>query len=193
MHTDKLSRIEQREVEVDTPSFGRALRGIFRQNPDVILVGEMRDIDTIQTALSLAETGHLTLATLHTNSCASTIHRIIDVFSDDRQVQIRSQLALSLEGVITQALLPRIGGGLVLATEVMVATPAIRAMIREGRAHQITSAMQTGKAQGMRTMNDSLANLVMRGLIRVDDASGKSPDTTELRQFVGARPAPGAA
>src|SRR5262249_53704710 len=103
-----------------------------------------------------------------------------------RQVQIRSQLALSLEGVITQALLPRVGGGLVLATEVMVATPAIRAMIREGRVHQITSAMQAGKAQGMRTMNDSLASLVMRGFIRVDDAVGKSPDSNELRQFVGA-------
>src|SRR2546428_466495 len=121
---DKLSRVEQREVGRDTPSFSRALRSVFRQSPDVVLVGEMRDLETIQTVLSLAETGHFTLASLHTNSCASTIHRIIDVFPEERQVQIRAQLALSPEAVGSLALLPRVGGGLALATEVMIRAAA---------------------------------------------------------------------
>src|SRR5437879_629261 len=142
VHADKLSRVEQREVGRDTPSFSRALRGVFRQSPDVVLVGEMRDAETIQTVLSLAETGHFTLASLHTISCANTIHRIIDVFPEDRQLQIRAQLALSLEAVVSLALLPRVGGGLALATEIMIGTPAIRAMIRDGRAHQIYATIQ---------------------------------------------------
>src|SRR5438876_3475154 len=184
VHADKLSRVEQREVGRDTPSFSRALRGVFRQSPDVVLVGEMRDVETIQTVLSLAETGHLTLATLHTSSCANTIHRIIDVFAEDRQQQIRAQLALSLEAVVSLALLPRVGGGLALATEVMIGTPAIRAMIREGRAHQIYASIQTGQQAGMRTMNSSLAGLVKRRQITREDAEARSPDVKELRQLL---------
>jgi len=184
VHADKLSRVEQREVGRDTPSFSRALRSVFRQSPDVVLVGEMRDVETIQTVLSLAETGHFTLATLHTSSCANTIHRIIDVFPEDRQLQIRAQLALSLEAVVSLALLPRVGGGLALATEVMIGTPAIRAMIREGRAHQIYASIQTGQQVGMRTMNSSLASLVKRRQITREDAEARSPDVKELRQLL---------
>ena len=184
VHADKLSRVEQREVGRDTPSFARALRSVFRQSPDVVLVGEMRDVETIQTVLSLAETGHLTLATLHTSSCPSTIHRIIDVFPEDRQAQIRAQLSLSLEAVLSLALLPRIGGGLVLATEVMIGTAAIRAMIRDGRAHQIYGAIQAGQQFGMRTMNYSLAGLIKRRHVTLEDAEARSPDVKELRQLL---------
>jgi len=184
VHADKLSRVEQREVGRDTPSFSRALRSVFRQSPDVVLVGEMRDVETIQTVLSLAETGHFTLATLHTSSCANTIHRIIDVFPEDRQLQIRAQLALSLEAVVSLALLPRVGGGLALATEVMIGTPAIRAMIRDGRAHQIYASIQTGQQAGMRTMNSSLAGLLKRRQITREDAEARSPDVKELRQLL---------
>ncbi len=183
VHADKLSRVEQREVGRDTPSFSRALRSVFRQSPDVVLVGEMRDVETIQTVLSLAETGHFTLATLHTSSCANTIHRIIDVFPEDRQLQIRAQLALSLEAVVSLALLPRVGGGLALATEVMIGTAAVRAMIRDGRAHQIYSAIQAGQQVGMRTMNSSLASLLRRRQITAEDAEARSPDVKELRQL----------
>jgi twitching motility protein PilT len=184
VHVDKLSRVEQREVGRDTPSFGRALRSVFRQSPDVVLVGEMRDVETIQTVLSLAETGHFTLASVHTSSCANTIHRIIDVFPDERQLQIRAQLSLSLEAVISLALLPRIDGGLALATEIMIATPAIRALVRDGRAHQIYTAIQSGQQAGMRTMNQSLASLVMRRQISRDDAEAHSPDVKELRHLL---------
>src|SRR3989449_363455 len=184
VHADKLSRVEQREVGRDTPSFARALRSVFRQSPDVVLVGEMRDVETIQTVLSLAETGHLTLATLHTSSCPSTIHRIIDVFPEDRQAQIRAQLSLSLEAVLSLALLPRIGGGLVLATEVMIGTAAIRAMIRDGRAHQIYGAIQAGQQFGMRTMNYSLPGLIKRRHVTLAGAEARSPDVKELRQLL---------
>jgi len=184
VHADKLSRVEQREVGRDTPSFSRALRSVVRQSPDVVLVGEMRDVETIQTVLSLAETGHLTLATLHTSSCANTIHRIIDVFAENRQAQIRAQLALSLEAVLSLALLPRIGGGLVLATEVMMGTAAIRAMIRDGRAHQLYGAIQAGQQVSMRTMNHSLAALVKRRHVTLEDAEARSPDAKELRQLL---------
>src|SRR5213594_1091130 len=184
VHADKLSRVEQREVGRDTPSFSRALRSVFRQSPDVVLVGEMRDVETIQTVLSLAETGHFTLASLHTSSCANTIHRIIDVFPEDGQLQVRAQLALSLEAVVSLALLPRVGGGLALATEVMIGTPAIRAMIRDGRAHQIYASIQTGQQAGMRTMNSSLAGLLKRRQITREDAEVRSPDVKELRQLL---------
>jgi len=184
VHADKLSRVEQREVGRDTPSFSRALRSVFRQSPDVVLVGEMRDVETIQTVLSLAETGHFTLATLHTSSCANTIHRIIDVFPEDRQLQIRAQLALSLEAVVSLALLPRVEGGLALATEIMIGTPAIRAMIRDGRAHQIYATIQAGQQVGMRSMNSSLASLLRRRQITAEDAEARSPDVKELRQLL---------
>ena len=186
VHADKLSRVEQREVGRDTPSFSRALRGVFRQSPDVVLVGEMRDAETIQTVLSLAETGHFTLASLHTSSCANTIHRIIDVFPEDRQLQIRAQLALSLEAVVSLALLPRVGGGLVLATEIMIGTPAIRALVRDGRAHQIYATIQAGQQVGMRTMNSSLAGLVRLRKVTREDAEARSPDVKELRQLLAA-------
>src|SRR2546425_814724 len=184
VHADKLSRVEQREVGRDTPSFSRALRSVVRQSPDVVLVGEMRDVETIQTVLSLAETGHLTLATLHTSSCANTIHRIIDVFAEDRQAQIRAQLSLSLEAVLSLALLPRIGGGLALATEVMMGTAAIRAMIRDGRAHQIYGAIQAGQQGGMRTMNHSLAGLVKRRHVTLQDPEGRAPAGKEPRPLL---------
>src|SRR2546425_973086 len=184
VHADKLSRVEQRDVGRDTPSFSRALRSVFRQSPDVVLVGEMRDLETIQTVLSLAETGHFTLASLHTNSCASTIHRIIDVFPEERQVQIRAPLALSLEAVVGLALLPRVGGGLALATEVMIGTAAIRAMIREGRAHPSSRPVHAGQRVGMRTMNHSLASLVKRRHVTLEDAEARSPDVKELRQLL---------
>ncbi len=184
VHADKLSRVEQREVGRDTPSFSRALRGVFRQSPDVVLVGEMRDAETIQTVLSLAETGHFTLASLHTISCANTIHRIIDVFPEDRQLQIRAQLALSLEAVVSLALLPRVGGGLALATEIMIGTPAIRALVRDGRAHQIYATIQAGQQVGMRTMNASLAGLVRLRKVTREDAEARSPDVKELRQLL---------
>jgi twitching motility protein PilT len=184
VHEDKLSRIEQREVGRDTPTFARALRGVFRQSPDVVMVGEVRDVETIQTVLSLAETGHLTLATLHTSSCAKTIHRIIDVFPEKTQLQIRAQLALSLEGVLSLALLPRVEGGLVLATEIMLGTPAVRAMIRDGRVHQIYSAIQSGQEFGMYTMNHSLARLIRRGQVTVREAEARSSDVEELRQLL---------
>ncbi len=181
LHVNKKGAVDQREVGSDTPSFSRALRGIFRQNPDVILVGEMRDLETVQTVLTLAESGHLTFATLHTNSCANTIHRIIDAFPVDQQYQIRAQLGLSLEGVITQALLPRRGGGLILAAEIMVGTPAIKNLIREGKAHQVYAAMQAGQQFGMRTMNQSLAELVEKRQVTLEEALARSPEPKELR------------
>jgi twitching motility protein PilT len=185
LHRDDKAVVEQREIGTDTPCFARALRGIVRQNPDVILVGEMRDRETIQTVLTLAETGHLTLATLHTNSSANTIHRLVDAFPADQQQQIRAQLGLSLEGVITQALLPRRGGGLALATEVMVGTPAIKHLIREGKAHQIYAALQAGQSLGMRTLNQSLAELVRKRTVTMEDALARSPEPKELKAVVG--------
>src|SRR3989454_7211555 len=155
VHADKLSRVEQREVGRDTPSFSRALRSVFRQSPDVVLVGEMRDLETIQTVLSLAETRHFTLASLHTNSCASTIHRIIDVFAEERQVQIRAQLALSLEAVGSLALLPRVGGGPPLAARGTIGEGAIRAVIRRGPGHHLYGAIQAGPQGGLANTNPS--------------------------------------
>jgi twitching motility protein PilT len=184
IHRNKKAVVEQREVGADTPSFTRALRGIFRQNPDVILVGEMRDLETIQTVLTLAETGHLTFATLHTNSCANTVHRLVDAFPVDQQPQVRAQLGLTLEGVISQALLPRRGGGLALATEVMVGTPAIRNLIREGKAHQIYAVIQAGQPFGMRTLNQSLAELINRRQVTLEEALARSPDPRELQALL---------
>ena len=143
VHPHKRSLVNQREIAADTRSFKNALRAMLRQDPDVVLIGEMRDLETIAAALSLAESGHLTLGTLHTNSCAQTMHRIIDVFPPGQQDQIRAQLSLVLEGVLSQALIPRLGGGRAMALEVMVATPAIRNLIRENKVHQIYAAMQS--------------------------------------------------
>jgi twitching motility protein PilT len=169
----------------DTHSFKNALRAMLRQDPDVVLIGEMRDLETIAAALSLAESGHLTLGTLHTNSCAQTMHRIIDVFPPGQQDQIRAQLSLVLEGVLSQALIPRIGGGRAMALEVMVASPAIRNLIRENKVHQIYAAMQSSGGAGMQTMNASLAQLVKRRLISRENAMAASMLPDELAGLLG--------
>ena len=160
IHRHQSCIVNQREIGTDTKSFSTALKYALREDPDVILVGEMRDLETIGAALTIAETGHLALATLHTNSAAESINRIIDVFPSNQQSQVRAQLAFVLEGVVTQTLLPKARGrGRVMACEIMVATPAIRALIRDDKIHQIYSAMQSGKKHGMQTMNDALYQL----------------------------------
>ncbi len=176
--------VNQRQVGSDTKSFGNALKFILREDPDTVMVGEMRDPETMAAALTIAETGHLTLATLHTNSCAESIHRIIDVFPPHQQGQIRAQLAFVIEGVITQQLLPKIGGGRVLAAEVMVATPAIRALIRDQKEHQIYSAIQAGLKYGMQTMNQALYALYARKLVSLETAFDYSPNIEELEHMI---------
>jgi twitching motility protein PilT len=181
LHVHKSCLVNQREVGADTKGFGRALKSILRQDPDVVLVGEMRDLETIEAALTIAETGHLTFATLHTNSAVQSINRVIDVFPPHQQSQVRAQLSFVLEGVMTQALLPRIGGGRALAVEVMVPNDAIRALIRDDKNHQIYSQMQVGQGKhGMQTFNQSLADLVMRGLVARDVALARSSNPDEL-------------
>ena len=186
VHPHKNCLINQREVGADTKSFQRALKSILRQDPDVVLVGELRDIETIETALTVAETGHLVFATLHTNSCAQTINRIVDVFPAYQQPQVRAQLSFVLEGVLSQALLPRSNGqGRVLAMEIMVPNSAIRNLIREDKIHQIYSQMQVGQAKfGMQTINQSLADLYLKRLVSLDEAVGRSSDPEELRQII---------
>ncbi|SMB98623.1 twitching motility protein PilT [Thermanaeromonas toyohensis ToBE] len=169
LHQHKKSIVNQREIGSDSPSFASALRAALRQDPDVILVGEMRDLETVATAITAAETGHLVLATLHTSSAVQSIDRIIDVFPPHQQGQIRIQLADTLVGVITQQLLPRADGqGRVVAVEILIATPAVRNLIREGKTHQIISVMQTGGRFGMQTMEMALRNLAARGIISPD-------------------------
>jgi twitching motility protein PilT len=182
LHHHKGCTVEQREIGVDTMGFGSALRSVLRQDPDVVLLGEMRDPESIQAALTIAETGHLCFATLHTNSCAQTLSRIVDVFPGEKQAQIRTQLAQALNGVFTQALLPKIGGGLYLALEVMVATTAIRALIRENKLHSIDNQISTGSKFGMQTMNQSLATGVKSDLVKEEDAMALSPDLEEFRK-----------
>ncbi len=184
VHSHKKCLVNQREILSDTNSFKDALRTILRQDPDVVLIGEMRDLETIAAAITIAETGHLTFGTLHTNSCAQTINRIIDVFPTNQQGQVRAQLSLVLEGVLSQTLIPKIGGGRVMAMEIMVATPAIRNLIREEKAHQIYSALQAGSKYGMQTMNQSLADLVRRRLITREDALNRSTLPDELMQLL---------
>jgi twitching motility protein PilT len=177
--------VNQREVGQDTHSFPAALKYVLRQDPDVVLIGEMRDLETIQAALTIAETGHLTFATLHTNSCAQSIDRVIDVFPPHQQSQVRAQLALVLEAVFNQLLIPRKDGrGRVLAMEMLIATPAIRNMIREEKVHQIYSAMQAGQKFGMQTMNQALANLYLRGLISRQEAVTRSMFPEELLRLI---------
>jgi len=186
LHRHKNCIVNQREVNSDTKSFGAALRHILRQDPDIILIGEMRDLETIEAALLTAETGHLTFATLHTNSCVETINRIIDVFPPHQQQQIRTQLSFVLEGVMAQQLLPKIGGkGRVLAMEVMIPNPAIRNLIREDKIQQIYSSMQVGQTKfGMQTMNQALLSLVERRLITLEDAMERSHNLEEFRQMI---------
>lgn len=186
VHESRSSVVSQREVGDDTPSFASALKHALRQDPDVILVGEMRDLETISIALTAAETGHLVFGTLHTSSAASTIDRIIDVFPPEQQGQIRAQLAGSLQAVVCQSLVRRAtGDGRVAATEVMIVTPAIRNLIREGKLQSIPSALQTGARLGMHTLNQDLARLVSEGAIDHEAAVATSSDLAELNQILG--------
>jgi twitching motility protein PilT len=186
LHPHKNCLVNQREVGADTSGFKTALKYILRQDPDVVLIGEMRDLETIEAALTVAETGHLAFATLHTNSCVQTINRVVDVFPPYQQAQIRAQLSFVLEGVLSQALIPRANGpGRALSLEIMVPNAAIRNLIREDKIHQIYSQMQIGQEKfGMQTMNQSLASLYARRLISMDDALGRSSDTDELRNLI---------
>jgi twitching motility protein PilT len=186
LHNHKGCLVNQREVNADTRGFAEALRTALRQDPDVVLVGEMRDLETIESALRIAETGHLTFATLHTNSAASTINRIIDVFPSEQQAQIRAQLSLVLEGILCQALLPRAGGqGRAMALEILVPNAAIRNLIREDKVHQIYSMMQTGQDKyGMQTFNQALATLYHKRGISLDVAMQRSSNQDELRELI---------
>ncbi|HIF23398.1 MAG TPA: type IV pilus twitching motility protein PilT [Gemmatimonadetes bacterium] len=186
IHRHQNCIINQREVGADTQSFTSALKYALRQDPDIVLIGEMRDLETIGAAVSIAETGHLVFATLHTNSAAESINRIVDAFPAHQQSQIRSQLAFVLAGVITQTLVPKAKGkGRVCAVEVMVCTPAISAVIRDDKIHQIYSLMQAGKKHGMQTMNDSLQMLYMKGEVTLEEALKRSGDQNELLRAVG--------
>jgi twitching motility protein PilT len=184
--------INQREVGSDTKSFANALKYALREDPDTILVGEMRDLETIQAALTIAETGHLAFATLHTNSAAEAINRIIDVFPSHQQSQVRAQLAFVLEGIVTQTLLPKAQGrGRVMAAEILVVTPAIRALIRDDKVHQIYSSMQAGKKYGMQTLNDALYQLYMAREVTVEECLRVSGDPTEFQRMIGQLPTDG--
>jgi twitching motility protein PilT len=182
VHTHKTSAVNQREVGVDTDSFPNALRSALREDPDVILVGEMRDLETIQFALTIAETGHLVFATLHTNDAAQALDRISDVFPAERQGQIRVQLAASIQGVVSQRLVPKIGGGMVAAFEVLIANNAMRNLVREGKTHQIRNVVATSVREGMRTLEASLSELVAAGLVTHDEAVARSMFPKEVRQ-----------
>ncbi|MCX7991191.1 MAG: PilT/PilU family type 4a pilus ATPase [Proteobacteria bacterium] len=192
LHPHKNCIVNQREIGADSKSFQLALKHILRQDPDVVLVGELRDKETIEAALTIAETGHLCLATLHTNSAVQTINRIIDVFPPHQQPQVRAQLSFVLEGILCQQLLPRLGGkGRVMAMEILVPNPAIRNLIREDKLHQVYSQMQMGQIKsGMQTMNQALAGLLQRRLVSLDDAMTYSPDSEELKQLLSGQMRP---
>ena len=201
LHSHKKCLVNQREVHADTHGFSNALRSALRQDPDVVLIGEMRDLETIESALRIAETGHLTFATLHTSDCVQTINRIVDVFPPHQQSQIRAQLSFVLEGIVTQSLIPKANGqGRVAALEVMVPNAAIRNLIREDKVHQIYSMMQTGQAKyGMQTFNQSLATLYFKKAISLQTALSRSSNPDELQEMISrgagqiAQPAPAAA
>ncbi len=180
VHPNRKCLINQREVGNHTQSFKRALRAALREDPDIVLVGEMRDLETIAIAIETAETGHLVFGTLHTTTAASTVDRIIDQFPSDRQAQIRTMLSESLKGVVSQTLLKKTGGGRVAALETLIVTPAIANLIREGKTFQIASLMQTGKKQGMVLLNDALIDLVKKGLVEPDEAYSKAVDKTSV-------------
>jgi twitching motility protein PilT len=188
-HFSKLSVVNQREVHTDTKGFKEALKYVLRQDPDVVLIGEMRDLETVEAALTISETGHLVLATLHTNGAISSINRIIDAFPAHQQTQVRVQLSFVLQGVITQLLVPRAEGpGRVVAAEILIPNAAIRNLIREGKIHQIYSQMQVGQGHtGMQTMNQSLYALYQRRLITLEDAYGYSSDPQELQAMIEGR------
>lgn len=190
VHPDRRCIVRQREVGVDTRSFAAALKYAMRQDPDVILIGEMRDPETMAAALGIAETGHLVLSTLHTNSAAESVNRVIDSFDSHRQPQVRSQLAAVLEGVVTQILVRRATGrGRVVAAEVLVCTAAVRAVIRDDKVHQTGSLMQAGRKHGMQTLNDALARLYLNGEVTLEAALRRSSDPAQLLRSVG-EPAP---
>jgi len=186
LHPHKNCLVNQREVGADTKSFKLALKYILRQDPDVVLIGEMRDLETIEAALTISETGHMAFGTLHTNSCVQTINRILDVFPPYQQPQVRAQMSFTLEGVMSQALIPRAGQpGRILGLEVMVPNSAIRNLIREDKVHQIYSQMQVGQAKfGMQTFNQSLYSLLQKRLITQDEAFGRSSEVEELRNMI---------
>ncbi|MDQ3224365.1 MAG: type IV pilus twitching motility protein PilT [Gemmatimonadota bacterium] len=189
IHRHQSCIVNQSEIGTDTKTFANALKYALREDPDVILVGEMRDLETVAAALTIAETGHLVLATLHTNSAAESINRVIDVFPSNQQSQVRAQLAFVLEGVITQTLLPKLKGrGRSMAAEIMVATPAIRALIRDDKVHQIYSAMQAGKKFGMQTMNDALYQLYTAREVAQEECERVSHDPKEFLRMIGVTP-----
>jgi twitching motility protein PilT len=184
LHRHQSSIVNQREVYSDTQSFALALKYALREDPDVVLVGEMRDLETIEAALNISETGHLAFATLHTNSTAESINRIIDAFPTNQQAQVRVSLSFSLQAVVSQCLIPKTGGGRVLALEIMVVTPAIRALIRDDKVHQIYSMIQSGQKYGMKTMNQSLAEQYNAGKISIGDAMSFSSNIPELNEML---------
>ncbi len=190
LHPHKLSVVNQREVGTDTEGFKIALKYILRQDPDVVLVGEMRDLETIEAALTISETGHLVFATLHTNSAVSTINRIIDVFPPHQQQQVRAKLSFVLQGVVSQQLMPRMGApGRCMAMEIMLPNPAIRNLIREDKVHQIYSQMQVGQEKfGMQTLNQSLYSLYARRMISLEEAMGRAIEVDELKMMIEGRP-----
>ena len=185
IYKNKKALVNQREIYSDTHSFGSSLKHVLRQDPDVILVGEMRDLETIESALIVAETGHLVFATLHTSDCVQTINRIIDVFPSHQQEQIRTQLSFVLLGVLSQQLIPRVGGkGRVLALEVLVVNSAVKSLVRESKAHQIYSVMQTSQRDGMKTMNQSLYELYQKKFISYEDMFDRTTDPDDLKRIM---------
>jgi twitching motility protein PilT len=190
LHRHQQALVNQREVYSDTSSFATALKYALREDPDVVLVGEMRDLETIESALSIAETGHLAFGTLHTNSAAESINRIVDSFPTNQQEQIRISLSFSIQAIVSQALIPKIGGGRVVALEILVATPAIRALIRDDKIHQVYSMIQSGQKYGMKTMNQSLAELYFGRKISVQDAMAFSSNTQELSEMLAQEKSP---
>ncbi len=184
---NRKAKVSQREVGSDTHSFNQSLKHVLRQDPDVILIGEMRDLETIEIALTVAETGHLVFATLHTPDAVQSINRIIDVFPAHQQQQVRVQLSFVLQSIISQQLLPRKGGGLAMASEILIATPAIRNLIRESKSHQIYSSIQMGQKEGMRTLNMSLVELVKSGKVSKEEAMARALDLAEFDRLMGAK------
>lgn len=183
-HHHKKSIVVQREVHFDTVSFGAALRSALREDPDVVLIGEMRDLETIATAITIAETGHLVLATLHTNSAAQSVDRMIDVFPPHQQQQIRIQLSGVLQGIVSQRLIPMVGGGRIAAAEIMIATPAVRNIVRESKTHQLEAVIQTGAEHGMQSMDKTLVSLIHEGKISYEEAKNYAIDLEELDRMM---------
>lgn len=187
LHKHNNCLINQREVKADTDSFAQALKYALRQDPDVVMIGEMRDLETMESALTISETGHLTFATLHTGSAIESVKRVIDVFPKEKQEQVRIQLSFVLQAAVSQQLIPKVGGGRVLALEVMICTPAIKAMVRDAKVHQIYSLIQAGQKFGMKTMNQSLMELYLFRRISLDDALSRSTNAEELKEMLARR------